>query len=208
MIGNRACKSATAIAPQTASVARTSVLADALPQPRWPYAPRSCSRAFARQQNCHFYDVQTHTHQERQASVRRGSAGASSTPISHMFARRRHADDQERRVSARHGSGDALAQALPQLFGTLLTGVLANAVPCAFLQPREAYAPRSRCSARRWFADMGALAGAIAVAKPRGLTSPAPDAVRIRAYLRFAISYACALLRQRPEPKSRISRRQ
>jgi len=48
-----------------------------------------------------------------------------------MFGRSRWTEHQERRVSARHGSGDALAQALPQLFGTLLTGVLANAVAIA-----------------------------------------------------------------------------
>ena len=41
-IGNRACKSATAIAPETASAAGTRVVADALPQPRWAYAHRSC----------------------------------------------------------------------------------------------------------------------------------------------------------------------
>jgi len=80
-------------------------------------------------------------------------------------------------VSARRGSASALANALPQLFGTLPTGVLANAVAIALPQPRGltpsplvsvagewesnrlskrcfvnhggAYAPRS-CFARGW----------------------------------------------------------
>jgi len=33
--------------------------------PRGAYAPRSCSRAFARRRICDFCDAQTHTHQER-----------------------------------------------------------------------------------------------------------------------------------------------
>ena len=68
--------------------------------PRGAYAPRSCSRAFARRRNCDLCDAQTHMHQER-------------------------------RALARHGSGNVLAQAPPQMFGTLPTDVLAHVVAIA-----------------------------------------------------------------------------
>jgi len=46
-------------------------------------------------------------------------------------------------VSARRGSGDVLAHALPQSFGRLPTGALAHAVAIAFVEPRGTHAPRS-----------------------------------------------------------------
>ena len=65
--GQRTCKGASAIARKTADGALTSVGAIAVAQARGAYAPRSCSREFAHRRNCDFYDVQTLTHQERQA---------------------------------------------------------------------------------------------------------------------------------------------
>jgi len=58
-----------------------NAVAIAVAKPRGAYAPRSCPRAFARRRNCDFCDVQTHTHQERRASARRGAATASARTI-------------------------------------------------------------------------------------------------------------------------------
>jgi len=148
-IGNRACKSATAIAPETASVARTCVVADAFPQPRGAYADRSrsrpdprsrairkfpcmrvprptgglrpslLSRAFAQRRNYDFYDAQTHTHQERRMSARRGSATTHAGEIANRKQARTRTAPGAASVSPPWRSRIALAKALPQLLGRL-----------------------------------------------------------------------------------------
>jgi len=93
-LGKRTCKGASAIARQTAAGELADAVAIALPPPLlWRSAlngnrivfriagsrttgglrPPALVRALACRQNCDFCDAQTHTHQERQVSARRGS---------------------------------------------------------------------------------------------------------------------------------------
>jgi len=81
--------------------------------------PRSCSRAFARRRNCDFSDAQTHI---RRSGGRKPAVVALATP------QRRSTRHSHAAIAPGNSSGgrqpavccaDALAKALPQLFGRL-----------------------------------------------------------------------------------------
>jgi len=80
--GKRTCKNASAKWQKTVAGALADAVAIAVAKPRAAYAPRSCSRTFARRRNCDFSDVHTHIYRSggREPAVARGTALATALP--------------------------------------------------------------------------------------------------------------------------------